>query len=150
MTITKTYKGIFKPKNPQKYKGNVDNIIYRSLWERQVMNWLDDNANVIEWQSEEVAVPYISPVDSRWHRYFPDFIAKMKRPDNSIITVMLEVKPAVQTREPKPSKRKTQKYITEVMTWGVNQAKWKYAQDYCNDRGWEFRLITEKELGLSR
>jgi protein involved in polysaccharide export with SLBB domain len=150
MTFTKTYKGIFKPKNPQKYKGNVDNIIYRSLWERQVMNWLDDNVNVIEWQSEEVAVPYISPVDSRWHRYFPDFIAKMKRPDNSIITVMLEVKPAVQTREPKPSKRKTQKYITEVMTWGVNQAKWKYAQDYCNDRGWEFRLITEKELGLSR
>jgi protein involved in polysaccharide export with SLBB domain len=150
MTFTKTYKGIFKPKNPQKYKGNVDNIIYRSLWERQVMNWLDDNVNVIEWQSEEVAVPYISPVDSRWHRYFPDFIAKMKRPDNSIITVMLEVKPAIQTREPKPSKRKTQKYITEVMTWGVNQAKWKYAQDYCNDRGWEFRLITEKELGLSR
>jgi hypothetical protein len=150
MTFTKTYKGIFKPKNPQKYKGNVDNIIYRSLWERQVMNWLDDNANVIEWQSEEVAVPYISPVDSRWHRYFPDFIAKMKRPDNSIITVMLEVKPAVQTKEPRPSKRKTQKYITEVMTWGVNQAKWKYAQDYCNDRGWEFRLITEKELGLSR
>jgi len=149
MTINKTYKGFFKPKNPSKYKGNVDNIIYRSSWERQVMKWLDENTNVIEWQSEEVAVPYISPVDNRYHRYFPDFIAKMKRPEGHIVTVMLKVKPAAQTREPKPAKKKTQKYITEVMTWGVNQAKWKYAQDYCADRGWEFRLITEKELGLA-
>ena len=113
------------------------------------MKWLDENVNVIEWSSEEVFVPYISPVDNRYHRYFPDFIAKMKRPEGHIVTVMFEVKPAVQTKEPKPSKKKTQKYITEVMTWGVNQAKWKYAQEYCQDRGWEFRLITEKELGLA-
>ena len=86
MTITKTYKGFFKPKNPSKYKGNPDNIIYRSSWERQVMKWLDENTNVIEWQSEEVAVPYISPVDNRYHRYFPDFIAKMKRPEGHIVT----------------------------------------------------------------
>jgi hypothetical protein len=149
MTFTKTYKGFFKPKNPSKYKGNADNIIYRSSWERRVMKWLDENINVIEWSSEEVFVPYISPVDNRYHRYFPDFIAKMKRPEGHIVTVMFEVKPAVQTKEPKPSKKKTQKYITEVMTWGVNQAKWKYAQEYCQDRGWEFRLITEKELGLA-
>lgn len=148
MTNTKTYKGFFRPKYPQKYKGDANNIIFRSLWERQVMKWLDENTNVIEWQSEEVAVPYISPIDNRYHRYFPDFIAKMKRPDDSTITVMLEVKPAAQTKEPKTTKKKTQRYITEVATWGVNQAKWKYAKEYCADRGWEFRLITEKELGL--
>ena len=146
MTFTKTYKGFFKPKYPQKYKGNAGNIIFRSSWERQVMKWLDENVNVLEWSSEELAIPYLSPVDNRYHRYYPDFVAKLKKTDDSISTLIIEVKPAMQTKEPKPSKRKTQKYITEVMTWGVNQAKWKYAQEYCADRGWEFKILTEDNI----
>jgi hypothetical protein len=61
---------------------------------------------------------------------------------------MLEVKPKQQTQEPKVQKKKTRKYLTEVMTWGVNQAKWAAAREYCLDKGWSFMLITEAELGI--
>jgi hypothetical protein len=144
----KTYKGKFTPKNPAKYKGDPTNIIYRSLWELRVMKYLDQNTNVLEWSSEEIIIPYISPVDNRPHRYFPDFLVVARGPNNTRKTMLLEVKPEAQTREPKRKKRITQQYITEVSTWAVNQAKWKYAQEYCLDRGWEFKLITEKELGI--
>lgn len=143
-----TYKGRFVPKNPKKYNGDPTNIIFRSLWERKVMKWLDENSNILEWQSEEIAIPYISPVDNRYHRYFPDFLVKARMPDGSTKTLMLEVKPAAQTKEPKKPKKQTKRYITEVMTWGVNTRKWEAAKEYCADRGWDFRLITEKELGL--
>lgn len=142
------YKGKFKPKNPKKYKGDPTGIIYRSLWELKVMKYLDDNRNVLEWCSEELAIPYISPVDNRPHRYFPDFIVVMLTPDGTTKTVMIEVKPKAQTKEPKIPTKKTRRYLTEVMTWGVNQAKWKAAQEYCLDRQWEFKLITEIELGI--
>lgn len=144
--MAKTHKGRFSPKNPQKYKGDPTNIIYRSGWELRVMRYLDSNPAIIEWRSEEIAIPYISPVDNRFHRYFPDFIVKAKRRDGSIVTMMLEVKPKAQTIEPKPQTKRTKKYLTEVMTWGVNQAKWRAAQEYCLDQGWEFKLITEDHL----
>jgi hypothetical protein len=143
------YKGKFSPKNPNKYRGDPTGIVYRSLWERKVMVYLDENINVLEWRSEEIAIPYLSPVDNRVHRYFPDFIVKVKNPDGSTKTMMLEVKPKAQTKEPKiPTNKKTKRYITEVMTWGVNQAKWKSAQEFCLDKGWEFKLITEDHLGI--
>lgn len=143
-----TYKGKFRPRNPKKYKGDVDNIIFRSGWECRVMKFLDTNENVLEWSSEEVIVPYISPKDGRRHRYFPDFLAKMLKEDGSIRTVMIEVKPKKETKEPRKQSKVTQKYITEVVTWGVNQAKWKAAQEYCADRQWEFIIITEDHLGI--
>lgn len=142
------YQGRFSPKNPKKYRGDPTNIIYRSLWELRVMKWLDEKENVIEWQSEEIAISYISPLDKRPHRYFPDFVARIRQSDGSIKTMLLEVKPHAQTKEPKKKKRKTKQYVNEVTTWGVNQAKWKSATEYCIDRGWEFKLITEKELGI--
>jgi hypothetical protein len=148
MTNTKTYKGKFSPNNPKKYKGDPTNIIYRSLWERKVMVWLDENQNIIEWSSEEIAIPYRSPMDGRIHRYFADFVVKAKMPDGSIKTLMLEVKPLAQTKEPKKQSKKTKRYITEVTTWAVNQQKWRMAEEYCLDRGWEFKLVTEKELGI--
>jgi hypothetical protein len=144
----KTYKGKFSPKNPKKYGGDPTSIIYRSGWELRVMKYLDENINVIEWKSEEIAIPYRSPVDNRIHRYFPDFIVKVRTPNGGTKTLMLEVKPKAQTREPKIPTKKTKRYITEVMTWGVNQAKWKSAQEFCLDKGWEFKLITEAELGI--
>ena len=140
------YKGRFIPKNPEKYKGDSTNIIFRSLWERKVMVYLDENPYVLEWSSEEIIVPYISPVDNRRHRYFPDFLIKVKRSDGSTRTMLIEVKPKHQTTEPKVQKRKTKKYITEVTTWAVNQAKWKYASEYCLDKGWEFKILTEDEI----
>ena len=113
------------------------------------MSWLDLNPSIISWASEEVIIPYISPVDNRYHRYFPDFLVKVKTKDGILKTMMLEVKPKKQTQQPETRKRITKQYINEVATWGVNQAKWKAAEEYCLDRGWEFKLITEDHLGLN-
>ena len=142
------YQGIFRPKNPQKYVGDSNNIVYRSSWECRVMNWFDQNEDIISWASEELIVPYKSPIDNRFHRYFPDFIVKVKTRDGTMKTLMIEVKPKKQTIPPEPRKRITKQYVTEVTTYGVNQAKWKAAQEYCLDRGWEFKIMTEEHLGL--
>jgi hypothetical protein len=113
------------------------------------MVYCDNSPAVIGWNSEEVVVPYISPVDNRWHRYFVDFLVVYKLPDGSRKTVLIEVKPLIQTKEPERkagSKKTPKRFLKEVMTWGVNQAKWKAATEYAEERKWEFRLMTEKEL----
>lgn len=137
-------KGRFKPKNPQKYKGNPANIIYRSSWELKLMSYLDTHEEVIQWSSEEFSIPYRSPVDEKIHRYFPDFW--MKRKDGSI--TVIEVKPAKQTVPPDQPAKVTRRYVQEVFEYGKNQAKWKAAREFCADRNWEFMVMTEKELGI--
>ena len=146
--MAKYLQGIFKPLHPEKYKGDPTNIVYRSSWELKLMMWLDKHPDVLQYSSEEQQVPYVSPVDNRWHRYFPDFIVKMKNKNGLIETLMIEIKPYKQTQEPKPKKIKTKSYITEVMTWGVNRAKWEAAEQFCKKRGWRFIKMTEKELGM--
>ena len=141
----KTKQGRFKPRNPGKYKGDPSNIIYRSSWEKKFMLWCDCNLNVLEWGSEEIVIPYRSPLDRRVHRYFPDFYVKSRDKNGSTVKRLIEVKPYAQTKAPKPG-RKTKKLLTEIATWGVNQAKWKAAKEYCKDRRWEFVILTENEL----
>ena len=143
------YSGLFKPRNPKKYVGDHTNIVYRSSWEAKVMYWLDTNDDIISWASEELIVPYVSPVDNRKHRYFPDFIVKVKTRDGKLKTMMLEVKPKKQTIQPEVRKRVTKQYITEVTTYAVNVAKWEAATEFCADRGWEFKILTEEHLGLT-
>lgn len=143
------YKGKFQPRNPQKYLGDPTNIVYRSRWELKFMGWLDNHPGVLQWGSEELIIPYRSPIDNRIHRYFPDFIIKKKTQDGKIDTVIVEIKPSAQTKPPtvqtgKPNKR----YINEVATWGINSSKWNAATNYCKDRGWKFEIITEHELGI--
>jgi len=135
------YSGRFSPKNPKKYLGDPTNIWYRSLWERRVMTHLDDSVSVLKWSSEEIVIPYLSPVDGRWHRYFPDFYVQTDKG-----SMILEVKPLSQSVAPKPRKTKSHKYLTEVMQFGVNQAKWKAAEEYCKDRKWKFKVVTEQEI----
>ena len=135
------YSGYYKPIHPQKYRGNPTNIVYRSLWERKFMVFCDNNPSILQWGSEEIIIPYISPVDGKRHRYFPDFYVKIEGR-----RYLVEVKPLKQTKEPKTQKRMTKRYINEVVTWSVNQAKWKAASEFCKDQNWEFMLITEKEL----
>jgi hypothetical protein len=142
-----SYKGTFLPKNPSKYNGNSKNIIYRSNWELRVMKYFDDHPNVIWWASEELPIPYVSPVDNKTHRYFPDFIVKMRLKDGKLITYILEVKPLAQTKMP-VQKRKTKRFIQEAATYEVNQEKWRAADLFCREHGWQFKIITEKELGL--
>lgn len=144
---TNSYKGKFTPQNPKKYNGNPDNIIYRSSWELRCMKWFDDNPNIIWWSSEELAIPYYSPVDNRMHRYFPDFIIKVKRKDDTIMTYVVEVKPEAQTKKP-TQKRKTKNFLRESITYVVNQMKWKAADEFCHAHGWQFKIVTEKDLGI--
>ena len=143
-----SYKGKYRPSYPQKYKGDPTNIIYRSLWERKFMVYCDKNQNILEWGSEELALPYRSPIDGRIHRYFPDFYIKVKESTGQIKKYLIEVKPKRQTVEPAVQKRKTKQYIYEVVEYAKNQAKWKAAKDFCKDRLWEFKIITEDDLGI--
>ena len=105
------------------------------------MVWADTSTSVAEWGSEEIVVPYISPVDGKRHRYFPDFYIKVKGKK-----YMVQVKPLYQSIEPNTQKRIDNKYIREVVTYSVNRAKWKAAQKFCKANGWQFQIITEKEL----
>lgn len=139
-------KGVYTPKNPSKYKGDPTNIIYRSSWELKFMNYCDNNAVVLEWGSEELFIPYISPVDNKRHRYFPDFYIKVKEKSGKIQKYLVEVKPQYQVNGPVPQKRMTKRYLNEVMTYAVNQAKWKAAEEFCNDHMWKFIILTEHEL----
>jgi hypothetical protein len=142
------YKGKFRPKHPKKYRGDPTKIIYRSLWERNCMRYFDDNPNVLKWSSEEVIVPYKSPLDGRYHRYFPDFLIRIKNKQGQLETIMIEVKPFKETKEPKPQKRLSKNYLYEVKTWSINKSKWEAAIEFCKDRKWKFMIITEKELGI--
>jgi hypothetical protein len=142
------HQGFFKPKNPQKYKGDPTTIIYRSGWELKFMLYVDSHPDIIEWGSEEFFIPYRSPIDGKIHRYFPDFYIKKKDKDGKTQTLVVEIKPLKQTIEPQRQNKKTKRYINEVMTWGINSSKWKAAKDFCKDRNWQFLILTEKELNI--
>ena len=143
-----TYKGKYKVRNYKKYKGDPTGVVYRSLWERKFMKWCDGNPNILEWWSEELAIPYYDPVQKKWRRYFPDFWMKVKEKNGKVESYLVEVKPKRQGEGPKPQKRKTKKYLREVFDYATNQAKWQAAQEYCNDRLWKFMLVTERELKI--
>ena len=142
-----SYKGKYIPTNPKKYKGNSSQVIYRSLWERKVMVYCDRNEKVIEWGSEEVIVPYRSPWDGKMHRYFPDFYMKVEQKSGNVKKFLIEVKPKSQCKSPvKNPKRKTRNWYKQVKAWGINQAKWKSAEEYCKNKGMEFKILTEDHL----
>jgi hypothetical protein len=143
-----SYKGKFRPKNPQKYKGNPTNIIYRSLWECKFMSFLDSHPDIVEWSSEEMIIPYISPLDNKAHRYFPDFVVKKKTKEGLVETLVVEIKPDKQTKPPEVQKKVTRTYLNEVKTWAINKAKWDAANQFCLDRKWKFVVFTEHHLGI--
>ena len=142
----KAMKGKFKPNNPKKYKGDPTNIIYRSSYEFKLMTFLDANPNVLQWNSEEVIIPYRSPIDGRIHRYYVDFWVEQISSDGKNEILLIEVKPLVQCSPPKLQKKQTKTYVNAVTTWLVNEAKWKAAESLCESRGWKWQIITEKEL----
>jgi len=134
------YSGRYKVVNTKKYKGDYTNVVYRSLWEKKVFQWCDDNPDVKEWSSEEVVIPYYYDVDKRYHRYFVDLKIVMKEK-----TILVEIKPAKET-EPPTGEKRTKRYINEGLTYIKNMNKWEAARDYAKDRGWEFHIWTEKTL----
>jgi len=139
-----TYKGIYRPTNPKKYAGDPTRIIYRSNWERKFMVYCDRNEDIIHWASEELAIPYVNPIDRKRHRYYPDFIIKTTKGKR----YMIEIKPSAQTKKPKPKTKRTRAFMRESLEYIKNVAKWQAADVYCNDNGLEFKIFTEKELGI--
>jgi len=143
--MAKSYKGLYKPTNPKKYVGNPNQIVYRSLLERRFMRYCDLNPDIEYWASEELPIRYYNPLDKKYHRYFPDFIIKTIKNDKFVI----EIKPSRQTAKPKTPKKKTKSYMRESFEYIKNQAKWKAATAYAEDNGAVFKIITEKELGVT-
>ena len=142
--MRKSYKGIYRPTYPRKYVGNPNMIVYRSLLERRFMHYCDQNPDILVWASEELPVRYYNPLDKKFHRYFPDFIIKTTKNKK----YMIEIKPSRQIVKPKPPKKKTKSYMRESYEYIKNKAKWQAAKAYCVNNNMEFKLITEKQLGL--
>jgi hypothetical protein len=139
------HKRKYTPIFPEKYAGDPTNIIMRSSWETMFAAWCDKNPSVVKWSSEETIIPYRCPTDNHIHRYFVDF----KITVNTGKTYLVEVKPYKQTQLPEYPGKRTQRYLMESLTFMKNQAKWEAATNYAKDRGWEFKIITEHELGLT-
>lgn len=133
------YKTKFTPTNKEKYVGDVDSIVCRSLWERNICKFCDQTPNIIKWSFEEIVVPYINPLDRKTHNYFPDFLIQFKN-DEGLKTWMVEVKPKKQTYLKENASKK------EKITWIINSAKWEAAKKYCEKNNMEFKLVTEKEI----
>lgn len=146
MRGSRTHKGIYRPKNPHKYMGDVNNIVFRSSWERTVFRWADLNTGVSAWSSEELIIPYYDESTNKQRRYFPDLIIVNNKGDKFVV----EVKPYDQTVPPKPPKtnRKTtqERYLNETLEYSKNISKWKAAESWCEKRGFKFIILTEKEI----
>ena len=150
MTESKWIQRVYKPINPQKYKGDPTKIINRSSWETMFCKWADSNKNILEWSSENTIIPYYCPTDSEYHRYFVDFRIVLRDSKGIKRTYLVEIKPYAQTQKPEQQQRRTKRFITESLTYVKNQAKWNAAKRYAKQRGWEFIVITEKELGIAK
>ena len=141
-------KSLYRPHNPRKYKGDVNNIICRSSWEKKFCGWCDLNENIIEWGSEEFFIPYRAP-DGKVRSYFPAGIMKVKEKTGKIKSYVIDVRPFKQTKPPKKRKKVSKSYIYECKTYATNQAKWEAANEWCKDHKVEFKIITERELGIN-
>lgn len=142
----------FVPKNPQKYVGDVNNIVMRSSWEKKFAIWCDSNPSVIQWNSEGMPIQYWHSVDQKVRRYYIDFFVKLKTRGGTITKLAIEVKPASQKTPPVKPKRRTakseQRYINECITYQQNQDKWKAAEEWCSKNDFRFLVMTEHELGI--
>ena len=138
------YSGRYKPTNTRKYRGDIDKIYYRSSWERRFMVYCDRNDKIIEWGSEEVIIPYRSPIDGKIHRYFPDFWVEKENGEQLVI----EVKPKQHLVPPAKPTRQTKKYLSEMYTFAINQRKFEVAEEFCNNRGMKFMIMTQDDLGV--
>jgi head completion protein len=151
--MARKYKqGLYKPKHPEKYRGDPTKIMMRSSWETKFSMWVDNNPAVIEWGSETIIIPYVSPIDNRGHRYYVDFWIKVQNSKKQIETYIVEIKPKAQCYPPDYSHRKrlpkAQVIMEEQCTYAVNQTKWKAARQYAKQRGWKFIVLTEDELNV--
>ena len=116
------------------------------------MKWFDETSSILNWASEEIVIPYLSPIDQRVHRYFPDFLIKYRTKTGEIKKALIEIKPMKQTQPPQLTKNKvnTERYLRETVEYIKNDAKWKSAREWCAKQGIEFIFLTEYELGIHK
>ena len=136
------YSGKYIIKHPHKYDGDHTKVVYRSMWEKYVFKWCENNDEVVSWSSEEIVIPYFYDLDNKYHRYYPDLKIKF----NTGKVAMIEIKPYVQTKTPAFPGRKTKRYMNESFAYIKNVNKWKAAENFCADRKWVFWIWTEREL----
>jgi hypothetical protein len=142
---SKYRQGIFKPKNTNKFIGG-NSAVYRSGLELKFMRFCDNNPNIIKWGSENIIVPYISPVDNKVHRYYVDNFVVIK--EGSIVRkYLIEIKPFKQLSPPTTKYKKKEHLLYEQGQYNINQAKWNAAREHAKRIGCEFMILTEKELG---
>ena len=135
------YSGRYSVENTKKYAGDPTNVVFRSLWERDVFKWLDRNPKVKKWSSEEIVIPYYYDVDKKYHRYFPDIKIVFENK-----TIIVEIKPKKETSPPNKAGKNQRQYLNEATTYVKNMNKWQAATSYCKDRKWEFQIWTEETL----
>ena len=140
-----SYKGRFTPKNYKKYKGDPTKVVYRSMWELRFMKYCDKNDSILEWSSEEIVIPYRS-IDNKVHRYYPDFWIKYKNFEGKMIQEIIEVKPKAQCVRHSKKGKHYGKYLREARRYAINESKWDAAREFCLDRGYKFRILTEDHL----
>lgn len=140
--------GKYRPLHPDKYIGDLKNIVFRSSWERRFMKWCDSNSSVIKWGSEIYPIQYVSRADGRIHRYFIDFFVRLKTKDGEEKNLAIEIKPKAQTVKPVKGRKRDKTYLNECMTWMKNQDKWTAARAWAKKNGFEFLIMTEEELGI--
>ena len=153
MTLKKTKKrtktpykqGVFDPSEPDKYTG-IRPIVYRSGLELSFFRWCDRNNKILEWSSESVVLPYVSPKDGRVHRYFVDGTVKLQTA-SEVKKYLIEIKPSKQTVPPKQhGNKKKSTLLYEQIQWATNSAKWKAAQAWCKKNNYKFLILREKDL----
>jgi hypothetical protein len=140
--------GNFYP-STNKYIGNTNEIIFRSGWEKKFMEFCETHPQILNWSSERTQIPYISPLDGKYHTYFVDFWIKIITIDNQYVNYLVEVKPDKKLDKPKqPAKqtrKSTQNYQDALNEWFVNKAKFETASRWCDSKGWKFAVITDKK-----
>lgn len=145
MPHRESHKGIFNPLNESKYKGTKP-IVFRSKLELNFFRWCDRNDKVIQWGSESVVIPYLSPKDGRIHKYFVDGVLILETPKGRK-KYLIEIKPEKQCQPPSPTSRMSAKNkMIAQYNWAINSAKWEAAKGWCDKNGFEFQLLTERDL----
>lgn len=141
------HQSVYIPQNPSKYVGKKQ-ILMRSSWERKIATFLDTNNNILEWCSEGLAIPYLDHSDNKMHRYYPDFIIKLLDKNGLEKNIIAEVKPFRETLPPKKPKVMSKSYVEALQTYHKNLSKWEAASEYCKKNNIEFRILTEKNVGV--
>lgn len=140
---SKYTQGIYKPINPQKYIGDLNNIVFRSSLELRWYKYFDLNPAIIEWKCEETIVQYLNPIDNKFHRYFVDVYVKFQNNKKEIKEAIIEIKPLTQVKKPVKGKLKNKTFIHQVNTYIVNEAKWNAAKKAALIKNMDFLILTE-------